>query len=461
MEGKKAEVVIIGGGPGGYTAAFRAADLGKKVVLVEKRDVLGGVCLNAGCIPSKALLHAAGIISQAKAAGKVGISFADPVIDLDKLRKNKENIVMKLTKGLGFLAKKRNVTVIKGSSSFISSSELLIKTDNGEMQLTFDSCIIAAGSRPVEIPVFPHDDERVWDSTDALALKNIPNRLMILGGGIIGLEMATVYNALGTEVTVIEQLDQIIPAADGDLVNVLEKRLKKDGVKILTGTKVEAIKAEESGINVSYNEITESFDNVLISVGRRPNSDLLDVIDAGIDIDEQGFIKVDESCKTTQKNIYAIGDIIGQPMLAHKAAHEGTLAAEGIAGLKHKNIPTVIPSVAYTDPEVAWIGITEKEAQEQGIEYTKGQFPWMASGRAATQESRDGFTKLLFEKNSKKIIGAAIIGTHAGELISEAALAINMGAGMEEIGGTIHPHPTLSETIAMAAEVSNGTCTEV
>ncbi|MDA3850112.1 MAG: dihydrolipoyl dehydrogenase [Spirochaetaceae bacterium] len=461
MEERRSEVVVLGGGPGGYTAAFRAADLGKQVTIVENRANLGGVCLNVGCIPSKSLLHLAEIIEQSREASSHGVVFEPPKLNLDKIRSHKRDVVGTLTKGLSGLAKKRKVQVINGSGSFISQKELLITTEEGEIKLHFDYAIIAAGSRPVEIPIFPNNDSRIWDSTDALELREIPKKLFILGGGIIGLEMATVYQALGSEITIVEMLDQLIPISDADMVKPLLKRLQAKGMKIHLSTKVESIKPTSKGLEILYGETTELFDAALISVGRKPNTDRIGIENTDVKIDKQGFIPVDLTRRTNINHIFAIGDLTGQPMLAHKAVHEGKVAAEIIAGKKTAFEPMSIPSVAYTSPEIAWTGLTEKQAKEQKIEYTTSIFPWAASGRAISQGSNDGITKFLFDKETKRIIGASIVGAHAGELIAEANLALEMGADAEDLSGSIHAHPTLSETLALASEVFLGTVTDI
>lgn len=461
MEKHNCQLAVLGGGPGGYTAAFRAADLGLDVVIVENRPNLGGVCLNVGCIPSKALLHTAEILQQSKELSKHGIVFQEPEIQLDKVRAHKEKVVSTLTQGLAGLAKKRKVRIINGSGSFVSPNTMRIATEKGEQELEFQQVIIATGSRPVEIPSFPHDDERLWDSTDALALKTIPENLFILGGGIIGLEMATVYQALGSKITIVELQDQLIPASDPDVVKPLEKRLRRAGMGIYLSTKVETITAESKGIKVRFGDKEELFSHCLVSVGRLPNSHNIGLEHTAVQVDDRGFIPVDLQRKTNVSHIFAIGDLTGQPMLAHKAVHEGKVAAEVAAGHKSAFEPLSIPSVAYTSPEIAWAGFTEREAKEKGINYTKSVFPWAASGRAISQGSTDGFTKFLFSKETGRIIGASIVGAHAGELIAEANLALEMGADAEDLGSTIHAHPTLSETLALASEVSLGTVTDL
>ena len=472
-----AEVLVLGAGPGGYTAAFRAADLGKSVILVERWPTLGGVCLNVGCIPSKALLHAAKVIDEASGMSQHGIEFSSPKIDLDGLRGWKDGIVKKLVGGLSGLAKARKVTVVHGVGRFVSASQIEV-TDGagGELPagqspttskrvISFDQAIIATGSEPVKLPFIPHDDPRVIDSTGALELKDIPKRLLVLGGGIIGLEMATVYHALGAKVTVVELMDQIIPGADKDLVTPLMKRIQKQYEKIYLKTKVTKIVAGKAGLTVHFDgegaPATDIFDTVLVAVGRRPNGKAIAAEAAGVVVDERGFIPVDKQMRTSQPHIFAIGDIVGQPMLAHKAVHEAKVAAEVAAGQKSVFDARVIPSVAYTDPEVSWVGLTETEAKAQGVAYGKGVFPWAASGRSLALGRDEGMTKVLFDEATDRIIGCGIVGPNAGELIAEAALAIEMGCDAHDIGGTIHAHPTLSETIAMAAEMFDGSITDL
>ena len=459
------EVVVLGAGPGGYTAAFRAADLGKKVVLVERYDSLGGVCLNVGCIPSKALLHTAQIITEAEHMKANGVDFGKPKIDLAGINGFKEKVVGKLTGGLAGLAKQRKVTVVHGVGQFTDANTLSVEKDGKQTLIRFENCIIAAGSQATEIPPFPNDDERLMDSTDALLLKDVPKKLLIVGGGIIGLEMATVYHALGSEITVVEFMDSLIPGCDKDLVRALNKIIKKRYKSILLNTKVSEIKAQKSGLKVSFEgdkaPDPQVFDKVLVAVGRRPNGNRIGADKAGLQVDDAGFIKVNKQMRTTVPHIFAIGDIVGNPMLAHKATHEAKVAAEVIAGMKSVFEPLTIPSVAYTDPEVAWMGLNEVEAREQGIEYEKGAFPWAASGRALGIDRDEGLTKVLFDKESKRIIGAGIVGPNAGELIAEAVLALEMGADAEDIGLTIHPHPTLSETFNFAAEMAEGTITDL
>ena len=464
-----AEVLVLGAGPGGYTAAFRAADLGKKAVLVERYPTLGGVCLNVGCIPSKALLHAARVIADAEEMGAFGVEFGAPKTNLDKLRGWKDSVVGKLTKGLAALAKARKVTVVEGKGRFASPHTLEVETREGRKLVSFDHCIIAAGSQSARIPNFPYDDPRLMDSTGALELKDIPKRILIIGGGIIGLEMATVYDALGSKVTVVEFMDRLIPSADPDIVKPLARRIEKRYEKILLKTKVAKIEATPSGLKASFESAEggaapapETYDRVLLAVGRRPNGKDIGADKAGVNVDERGWIPVDRQMRTNVGHIFAIGDIVGEPMLAHKATHEGKLAAEVVAGMTHHSWEArTIPSVAYTDPEVAWMGLSEPEAKEQGVEYDKAVFPWAASGRALGMGREEGLTKVLYEKGSKRILGAGIVGVNAGELIAETVLALEMGADAEDIGLTIHPHPTLSETVFFSAEMAEGTITDM
>jgi dihydrolipoamide dehydrogenase len=460
-----AEVVVLGSGPGGYTAAFRAADLGKNVVLIERYPSLGGVCLNVGCIPSKALLHTAQIINEAAELGKHGISFGAPKIDLEKLLGWKQGVVQKLTGGLASMAKQRKIKVVNGTGRFIDQYRLEVEGKDGKQIVSFDNIIIAAGSQAVKIPGFPQDDKRMLDSTDALELQNVPKRLLIVGGGIIGLEMAMVYAALGSRITIVELMDGLIPGCDRDLVKPLEKIIRARYENIFTGTKVTAIKAGNKGMEVSFEggkaPASDTFDSVLVAVGRKPNGLNIGAENAGVHVDERGFIAVDKQQRTNVGHIFAIGDIVGQPMLAHKATHEGKVAAEVIAGHKAYFDARVIPSVAYTDPEVAWTGLTEEQAKRDGIEYEKAAFPWAASGRSLSLGRSEGMTKLLLDKTSRRILGAGIVGPNAGELIAETCLAIEMGSDMEDIGLTIHPHPTLSETINFAAEMAEGTITDL
>jgi dihydrolipoyl dehydrogenase len=458
------EVVVLGSGPGGYTAAFRAADLGKEVVLVERYTSLGGVCLNVGCIPSKALLHAAKVISEAKEVKQFGIEFGEPKIDLDKLRGWKEKVLGQLTNGLKGLAKQRKVQVVQGEGKFVSPNQLSVSTAEGEKIINFEQAIIAAGSQATKVPIFP-DDPRIIDSTGALELKEIPKRMLVIGGGIIGLEMATVYHELGTKITVVEMLDNIVVGADADVVKPLLRRIQKQYENIFLGTRVTEIKVQKNGLEVSFDgpkaPDKDSFDAILVAVGRRPNGHNIGADSAGVNVDEQGFIPVDKQQRTNVPHIHAIGDIVGQPMLAHKAVHEGKVAAEVIAGMKSAFDARVIPSVAYTDPEVAWVGMTETEAKEQGINYGKGVFPWAASGRSLSLGRNEGVTKLLFDEDTEHVLGAGICGPNAGDLIAEVALAIEMGCDATDLSLTIHPHPTLSETVAFAAEMFEGTITDL
>jgi len=460
-----AEVLVVGAGPGGYSAAFRAADLGKKVVLVDKGATLGGVCLNVGCIPSKALLHAAKVIDETREMADHGIAFGAPALDIDKLRGWKDGIVKKLTGGLSGLARQRKVTVVTGVGTFLSPKSLLAKTADGEKTISFDQAIIACGSEPITLPFIPHGDSRVIDSTGALELNGLPNRLLVLGGGIIGLEMATVYHSLGVKVTVVELMDQIIPGADKDIVTPLMKRISKRYENILLKTKVTAVAAEADGLRVTFEgpngTSDDLFDRLLVAVGRSPSGKMVGANAAGVTVDERGFIAVDKQMRTNVPHIFAIGDVVGQPMLAHKAVHEAKVAAEVAAGRNSVFDAKVIPSVAYTDPEVAWVGLTELEAKASGVKYGKGVFPWAASGRSLSLGRDEGVTKILFDEEHERIIGCGIVGPSAGDLIAEAALAIEMGADAADIGLTIHPHPTLSETLGMAAEAFEGTITDL
>ena len=460
----RAEVAVLGAGPGGYTAAFRAADLGKRVVLIERYPALGGVCLNVGCIPSKALLHTAAIIEETKTLGGMGVTFAPPQIDLDAMRAGKDKVVAKLTGGLAALAKQRKVQVVTGSGRFEAPNRIGVETREGTVSVTFDHCIIACGSTPVKIPGFPHDDPRVMDSTDALEIQGIPERMLIVGGGIIGLEMASVYAALGAKIDVVELQPQLMPGCDIDLVRAFEKVIKRRYDRILLETKVARMDAAAEGIKVVFegkHPGEATYDKVLVAVGRRPNGNLIHAEAAGVNVDERGFIPVDAHMRTNVPNIFAIGDVVGNPMLAHKATHEAKTAAEVIAGLPALFDPLTIPSVAYTDPEVAWMGLTETEAKAKGIAYEKGVFPWAASGRALGIHRDEGLTKLLFDPETHRILGAGIVGVNAGELIGETVLALEMGADMEDIGLTIHPHPTLNESIGMAAEMAHGSITDL
>ena len=459
----KTQVLVIGSGPGGYTAAFRAADLGKKVTLVENHGNLGGVCLNVGCIPSKSLLHTAQVINEAKSANQLGINFASPKIDIESVRKNKETTVSKLTAGITALAKARKVNLLTGYAKFLSNNQVKLNGTNDIIE--FEHCVIAAGSRVTKLPMFPFEDERVMDSTDALLLDDIPKRLLIVGGGIIGLEMATIYDALGSEITIVELGEQLIPTADKDIVNPLFKRIKKIYSNIFLNTEVTKMTAIKKGIKVNFDgkdaPKMDTFDKVLVSIGRSPNGHLLDAKKAGVSIDKEGFIATNRQMQTNVDHIFAIGDIVGQPMLAHKSVHEAKVAAEVICGQKSGFDVLTIPSVAYTDPEVAWTGKTEKELKAEGIKFKKGVFPWAASGRSLSIGRDEGITKGLFDSESGKILGMGICGTNAGELISEASLAIEMGCDMSDIALTVHAHPTLSETTAFASEMAEGTITDL
>jgi dihydrolipoamide dehydrogenase len=460
------EVLVLGAGPGGYTAAFRAADLGKKVVLVDSGATLGGVCLNVGCIPSKALLHAARVIAETKEMSEHGITFGAPAIDVDKLRAWKDGVVGRLTGGLAGLARQRKVTTIRGYGRFSSPHQVRVElAEGGSTAVDFEQAIIAAGSEPLTLPFIPADDPRIIDSTGALEMAGVPERLLVLGGGIIGLEMATVYHELGAKITIVELMDQLIPGADKDLINPLAKRVGRLYENIYLKTRVTDVQARPEGLVVSFDgpkaPATDTFDRILVAVGRRPNGQLIGAENAGVTVDERGFIAVDKQLRTNVPHIYAIGDVIGQPMLAHKAMHEAKVAAEVIAGQPSYFDARVIPSVAYTDPEVAWAGTTETEARAAGVMYGKGVFPWAASGRSLSLGRSEGLTKVLFDQASGRVIGCGIVGPSAGDLIAEAALAIEMGADAADIGLTIHPHPTLSETIAMAAEAFEGTITDL
>jgi len=461
------QVMVLGSGPGGYTAAFRAADLGLKVVLVERYPTLGGVCLNVGCIPSKALLHTAKVITEAEETEHHGLSFGKPSIDLDKLRNWKANdVVGKLTGGLAQMAKARGVTVVSGVGKFTGQNQIAVTAADGKVTLVgFENAIIAAGSQATKFPGAP-EDERIMDSTGALALADIPGRMLVIGGGIIGLEMGTVYDALGTKVSVVEFMDGLIPGADRDLIRPLQKRMEKRFESIMVSTKVSKLEAKPDGIYVDFEgtnapKDTQKYDRVLVSIGRRPNGKNIGAEKAGVAVDDRGFIAVDKQMRTNVPNIFAIGDIVGQPMLAHKATHEAKVAAEVIAGHKVEFVANVIPSVAYTDPEVAWVGLTETEAKAKGIEIEKASFPWAASGRALSIARTEGATKLIFDKDTHRVIGAGIVGINAGELLAEAVLAIEMGADAHDLGLTIHAHPTLSETVCFAAELKEGTITDM
>ena len=461
----RTQVVVLGAGPGGYTAAFRAADLGKQVVLVERYPSLGGVCLNVGCIPSKALLHTAEVMNEAVELEVMGVRFTAPKIDLDKMREGKDKVVGKLTGGLSALAKQRKVEVVTGVARFVDPNHVEVQTADGLTRVEFQHCIIACGSTPVRIPGFPNDDPRLIDSTGALALQDIPKRMLIIGGGIIGLEMATVYSALGSKVDIVELLPGLMPGCDRDLVKPLQKRLGNYVSDIFLNTKVADIKAQKNGLKVTFEGDKAPdptlYDRVLVAVGRSPNGKQINAEAAGVQVDERGFVPTDAKMCTNVPHIYAIGDIVGNPMLAHKATHEGKVAAEVIAGLPSLFDPMAIPSVAYTDPEVAWMGLTETEAKEKGIEVEKGVFPWAASGRALGNHREEGLTKLIFDPKTKRLLGAGIVGRNAGELIGETVLALEMGADAEDIGLTIHPHPTLNETVGLAAEMAEGSITDL
>jgi len=462
----QAQVAVLGAGPGGYTAAFRAADLGLKTVLIERHASLGGVCLNVGCIPSKALLHAAAVINEAAELGPMGVSFGAPAIDLEAMRTGKDRVVKKLTSGLKAMAKQRQVEVVTGTGRFESPNRIAVETGEGTLRVGFDHCIIACGSSPLRIPGLPYEDPRLMDSTGALELRDIPGRMLVIGGGIIGLEMATVYSALGTAIDIVELQPGLIPGCDRDLVKPLEKRLKQRVRNIMLETRVTSIQSRTEGLAARFEgkaapEGEMLYDRVLVAVGRTPNGKLIGAEAAGVRVDERGFIPADQHMRTNVPHIFAIGDVVGNPMLAHKATHEAKVAAEVIAGLPALFDPLAIPSVAYTDPEIAWMGLTETEAKERGIAYEKGAFPWAASGRALGIGRDEGMTKLLFDPETKRILGAGIVGVNAGELIGEAVLALEMGADMEDIGLSIHPHPTLCETLGLAAEMAEGTITDL
>jgi dihydrolipoamide dehydrogenase len=467
--GRKADVecqvVVLGSGPGGYTAAFRSADLGMNTVLIERYATLGGVCLNVGCIPSKALLHAAKVIDEASHAGEIGIDFGAPKIDIAKLGAFKNKVVAQLTGGLAGMAKQRKVTVVQGTGKFISPNEIEVEGKDGKKLVRFEKCIIAAGSQAVKLPGFPWEDLRMMDSTDALLLQDVPKKLLVVGGGIIGLEMACVYDALGAQVTVVELMDQLMPGADPDLVKPLATRLSKRYAGIHLKVKVAKIESTKEGLKATFEgekaPEPQVYDRVLVAIGRSPNGKKIDADKAGVQVTDRGFIPVDKQMRTNVPHIFAIGDLVGQPMLAHKATHEGKVAAEVCAGQKSEFVARVIPSVAYTDPEVAWVGVTETEAKAKGIKYGVGKFPWAASGRAIGIARTEGFTKLIFDETTHKIIGAGIVGVNAGDLICELGLAIEMGCEAADIGLTVHPHPTLGESIGMAAEVYEGTITDL
>jgi len=459
------QIVVIGAGPGGYSAAFRAADLDQNVVLIERYAELGGVCLNVGCIPSKALLHAAKVIDEAAHANDYGVSFGAPTIDLDQLRAYKSKVVKTLNAGLAGMSKQRKVTRVTGVAKFVSANEVEVATADGAKLVRFEKAIIACGSQPVKLPGLSWDDPHLMDSTDALMLADIPKRLLVIGGGIIGLEMACVFDALGSEVTVVELAEQLMPGCDIDLVKPLQTRLTKRYAGIHLKTKVAALDAKPDGLHATFEgeSIPKNvvFDRVLCAVGRTPNGKKLNAEAAGVNVDARGFIAVDKQMRTNVLHIFAIGDVVGQPMLAHKATHEAKVAAENASGHKSEFVARVIPSVAYTDPEIAWVGLTETEAKARGIAYGKGVFPWAASGRAIGIGRTEGFTKMLYDETTQRVIGVGIVGPHAGDLISEAALAIEMQAEIGDVGLTIHPHPTLGETVGLAAEVCEGTVTDL
>ncbi|MDO5667320.1 MAG: dihydrolipoyl dehydrogenase [Alcaligenaceae bacterium] len=460
------DVVVLGAGPGGYSAAFRAADLGLKVALIERYSTLGGVCLNVGCIPSKALLHNVSVLESAKGLAAAGITFGEAEVDLDKLRAAKDQVISKLTGGLGFMAKARKVDVIVGVASFKDDHHFVVqKADGSSQEVAFHHAIIAAGSESVKLPFLPEDD-RIVDSTGALELRQKPEKMLVIGGGIIGLEMATVYSALGARIDVVEMMDGLFAGADKDLTRVWQKRNQHRFDNLMLNTKTVAAEAKDDGIYVSFEgdkapSEPQRYDLVLQAVGRRPNGAKIAADKAGVQVDERGFIAVDAQMRTNISHIFAIGDIVGQPMLAHKAVHEGHVAAQVIAGQKSVFDARVIPSVAYTHPEIAWVGLTEEQAKAEGVKVEKGLFPWNASGRAIANGTEDGFTKLLFDAESKRILGGAIVGDHAGDLISEVCLAIEMGADIDDIAATIHPHPTLGESVGMAAEAAHGVCTDL
>ena len=459
------EVVVLGSGPAGYSAAFRAADLGLDTVLVERYPSLGGVCLNVGCIPSKALLHLAKVIKEAKGMSSHGINFGDPSIDLKQVRQWKDEVVGQLTKGLDGMAKQRKARIVNGLGKFNGPNSLVVQGAEGVSTVNFQNAIIAVGSRPVKLPFIPHDDPRIWDSTDALELREIPPRLLLMGGGIIGLEMGMVYQALGSQVEVVEMLDQVMPAADKDVVGVFT-RATKSVYNYILETKVTSVSANENSIEVTFEDKngefrSEEYDAVLVAIGRAPNGAMVGAEQAGVTVTDSGFIEVDSQLRTNVPHIYAVGDVVGQPMLAHKGVHEGHVAAEVISGKKHHFDPKVIPSIAYTDPEVAWAGKTEKEAEEEGANFEVSTFPWAASGRAIASDAKMGMTKLLWDKETQCLIGGATVGANAGELLGEICLAIEMGANAEDLALTIHAHPTLHESVGIAAEIFEGTVTDL
>lgn len=458
------QLVVLGSGPGGYSAAFRAADLGLEVTLVERHATLGGVCLNVGCIPSKALLHVAAVMEEAHAASAVGVTYAQPTVDIDKIRAFKDNTVKKLTQGVAGMAKGRKVTVVQGEAQFTGPNSLSVTQDGQSSEIRFQYCIVAAGSQSVKLPFMPKDDPRVLDSTSALGLASIPKRFLIIGGGIIGLEMATVYEALGSQVEIVEFADQLVPAADKDLIAVYSK-FNKDRFKVMLSTKVTGVSAEKEGLRVSFEGgqapvEPQRYDGVLVAVGRSPNGKRINAEAAGLRVDERGFIPTDNQMRTNVPHIFAIGDIQGNPMLAHKATHQGHVAAEVIAGHKVVFEPRVIPSIAYTNPEIAWTGLTEKEARAAGIEFKTAVFPWTASGRALGADRSEGKTKLIYKPDGT-LLGAGLVGINAGELLGELSLAIEFGADVEDLALTIHAHPTLHESVGLAAELAAGTITDL
>jgi dihydrolipoamide dehydrogenase len=461
----KTQVVVLGGGPGGYSAAFRAADLGLEVTLVERYPTLGGVCLNVGCIPSKALLHVAQVINEAASAGHVGLDFGAPVIDLERMRAFRDQVVGKLTSGVGAMAGGRKVRVLEGHGEFAGAHRLLVSNGQEQTLVNFEQAIIAAGSASVKLPFIPHEDPRVWDSTAALELREVPKRFLVIGGGIIGLEMATVYQALGSQVTVVEFADQLIPAADKDLMAAYSK-YNKTRFEVLLSTKVIAVEARKEALKVSFEGMNapdgaRDFDAILVAVGRQPNGHLLAADMAGIKVNERGFIPVNDKQQTNVPHIFAIGDIVGQPMLAHKASHEGHVAADVIAGHQRIFAPRAIPSIAYTDPEIAWTGLTEKECRERGLSFKTAVFPWTASGRALGAGRSEGKTKLIYNPDNEQLLGAGIVGINAGELLGELTLALEFGASVEDLALTIHAHPTLHETVGLAGELAAGTITDL
>ncbi|TKB47074.1 dihydrolipoyl dehydrogenase [Thalassotalea mangrovi] len=461
----KTQVVVLGSGPGGYSAAFRAADLGLDVVLIERYSTLGGVCLNVGCIPSKALLHVAKVIDDAKEMASHGVTFGEPQIDIEKIRGWKEKVVGQLTGGLAGMAKQRKVKIVNGFGKFTGPNSIAVEGEDGTTTVNFDNAIIAAGSSVVNLPFIPTEDPRVLDSTGALELEDVPGEMLVLGGGIIGLEMGTVYSTLGANVSVVEFADQLVPAADADIMKIYTKYVK-NRFNLMLSTKVVAVDAKDDGLYVTFEgknapEGQVRYDKILVAVGRKPNGHMIDADKAGVNVDERGFINVTNELRTNVNHIFAIGDVVGQPMLAHKAVHEGHVAAEVISGKKHVFEPRCIPSIAYTDPEIAWVGVTEREAKEQGLNFEVANFPWAASGRAIASARTEGKTKLIFDKESGRVLGGAIIGINAGEMLGEIGLAVEMGADAEDVGLTIHAHPTLNESIGMAAEIFEGSITDL